>query len=177
MHWCITEICCGSTAQHAAQHSMHTSNQHLECGTKHTAHSTQHSTAQQKVFPCTLACLSGHASYSLIHTGSTTQPTDTPHLAVQVVGKTHMDELAYSLMGQNAHYGTPVNTAAPGRVPGGSSSGSAVSLAAATVAAAAAAAAAAVAAAAASVVAAIRLFCRPCRNPEARAVCIQDKKG
>jgi hypothetical protein len=46
---------------------------------------------------------------------------------LQVIGKTHMDELAYSLMGQNAHYGTPVNTAAPGRVPGGSSSGSAVS--------------------------------------------------
>lgn len=44
-----------------------------------------------------------------------------------VVGKTHMDELAYSLNGENAHYGTPVNVAAPGRVPGGSSSGSAVS--------------------------------------------------
>ncbi|KAG1668983.1 hypothetical protein FOA52_000576 [Chlamydomonas sp. UWO 241] len=40
-------------------------------------------------------------------------------------GKTHMDELAYSLNGENAHYGTPRNPAAPGRVPGGSSSGSA----------------------------------------------------
>lgn len=38
-----------------------------------------------------------------------------------------MDELAYSLNGENAHYGTPVNVAAPGRIPGGSSSGSAVS--------------------------------------------------
>ena len=37
-----------------------------------------------------------------------------------------MDELAYSLNGENAHYGTPVNAAAPGRIPGGSSSGSAV---------------------------------------------------
>jgi amidase len=43
-----------------------------------------------------------------------------------IVGKTHMDELAYSLLGENHQYGTPVNVAAPGRVPGGSSSGSAV---------------------------------------------------
>ncbi len=41
-----------------------------------------------------------------------------------LIGKTHTDELAYSLMGANAHYGTPLNTAAPARVPGGSSSGS-----------------------------------------------------
>ena len=46
------------------------------------------------------------------------------------VGKTHTDELAYSLMGANAHYGTPVNTADPRRVPGGSSSGSAAAVAA-----------------------------------------------
>lgn len=45
------------------------------------------------------------------------------------VGKTHMDELAYSLMGENAHYGTPLNPAAPDRVPGGSSSGSASAVA------------------------------------------------
>lgn len=41
-----------------------------------------------------------------------------------LVGKTHTDEIAYSLMGVNAHYGTPINPAAPDRVPGGSSSGS-----------------------------------------------------
>lgn len=41
-------------------------------------------------------------------------------------GVTHTDELMFSLNGQNAHYGTPVNPAAPGRIPGGSSSGSAV---------------------------------------------------
>ncbi len=46
------------------------------------------------------------------------------------VGKTKTDELAWSLSGQNAHYGTPANTAAPGRVPGGSSSGSASAVAA-----------------------------------------------
>ena len=41
------------------------------------------------------------------------------------VGKTITDELAYSLNGQNTHYGTPTNFAAPKRLPGGSSSGSA----------------------------------------------------
>lgn len=47
-----------------------------------------------------------------------------------LLGTTHMDEFAYSLMGANAHYGTPLNTAAPQRVPGGSSSGSASAVAA-----------------------------------------------
>ncbi|WP_138465939.1 amidase [Poseidonocella sp. HB161398] len=47
----------------------------------------------------------------------------------ELAGKTHMDELAYSLMGENAHYGTPLNPAAPDRVPGGSSSGSASAVA------------------------------------------------
>ena len=45
-------------------------------------------------------------------------------------GKTHTVELAFSLDGRNAHYGTPDNPAAPGRVPGGSSSGSAAAVAA-----------------------------------------------
>lgn len=44
----------------------------------------------------------------------------------ELVGITHMDELAYSLNGENHHFGTPVNHAAPDRIPGGSSSGSAV---------------------------------------------------
>lgn len=47
-----------------------------------------------------------------------------------LMGMTHTDELAYSLMGVNAHYGTPVNWADPRRVPGGSSSGSAAAVAA-----------------------------------------------
>lgn len=42
-----------------------------------------------------------------------------------LVGKTLTDELAFSMSGENIHYGTPVNPAAPGRIPGGSSSGSA----------------------------------------------------
>jgi amidase len=44
-------------------------------------------------------------------------------------GKTQTDELAFSLMGQNAHFPHPVNPAAPGRVTGGSSSGSAAAVA------------------------------------------------
>jgi amidase len=42
----------------------------------------------------------------------------------RMVGKTLTDELTYSLSGQNVHYGTPVNHAAPDRIPGGSSNGS-----------------------------------------------------
>ncbi|XP_073126509.1 amidase 1 isoform X3 [Henckelia pumila] len=44
------------------------------------------------------------------------------------VGKTVMDEMAYSINGENIHYGTPVNPRAEDRVPGGSSSGSAVAV-------------------------------------------------
>ncbi|KAI8024186.1 Amidase 1 [Camellia lanceoleosa] len=46
------------------------------------------------------------------------------------IGKTVMDEMAYSMDGENKHYGTPKNPCAPDRVPGGSSSGSAVAVAA-----------------------------------------------
>jgi len=46
-----------------------------------------------------------------------------------LVGITHMDELAYSIDGQNEHYGAPMNPAADKRLPGGSSSGSAVAVA------------------------------------------------
>ncbi len=51
-------------------------------------------------------------------------------LGAQLVGKAQMDEMAYSLLGANPHYGTPTNPAAPDRHPGGSSSGSAVAAAA-----------------------------------------------
>lgn len=46
-----------------------------------------------------------------------------------LIGKTHTDELTYSLNGENFHYGTPENVNAPGRIPGGSSSGSAAAVA------------------------------------------------
>ena len=42
-----------------------------------------------------------------------------------VAGIARTDEFAYSLAGTNAHYGTPPNPRAPGRISGGSSSGSA----------------------------------------------------
>jgi amidase len=47
-----------------------------------------------------------------------------------LIGKTHTDELASGMFGENPHYGPPVNPRAPGRVPGGSSSGSAAAVAA-----------------------------------------------
>jgi len=62
-------------------------------------------------------------------------PATSPVLAalldagIRCVGRVQTDELAYSLNGQNIHYGTPVNPAAPERLPGGSSSGSVVAVA------------------------------------------------
>lgn len=66
------------------------------------------------------------------------QPTETSAVVVQrflqagaaMVGKTVTDELAFSLEGENEHYGTPINPRCPDRLPGGSSSGSAVAVAA-----------------------------------------------
>lgn len=46
--------------------------------------------------------------------------------AVRGIART--DELAWSLAGTNAHYGTPPNPRAPYRIPGGSSSGSATAV-------------------------------------------------
>ena len=45
-----------------------------------------------------------------------------------ITGKTICDEFFYSVAGMNAHYGTPLNARAPGRIPGGSSSGSAAAV-------------------------------------------------
>ncbi|MSR30585.1 MAG: amidase [Gemmataceae bacterium] len=45
------------------------------------------------------------------------------------LGKTISDELAFSIIGANHFYGTPLNPKAPDRVPGGSSSGSASAVA------------------------------------------------
>ena len=47
-----------------------------------------------------------------------------------LIGKTITDEVSLGILGENAFDGTPVNTAAPDRVPGGSSSGSAAAVAA-----------------------------------------------
>lgn len=47
-----------------------------------------------------------------------------------LIGKTITDEVSLGILGENAFYGTPLNSAAPDRVPGGSSSGSAAAVAA-----------------------------------------------
>jgi amidase len=68
----------------------------------------------------------------------THQPAATTASAIQMlldagatlVGKSCTDEIAFSLDGINIHYGTPINTQAPDRIPGGSSSGSASAVAA-----------------------------------------------
>ncbi|GAA1547108.1 amidase family protein [Nocardioides humi] len=46
-----------------------------------------------------------------------------------LTGITQIDEFGYALTGANAHYGTPPNLPAPGRISGGSSSGSASAVA------------------------------------------------
>ncbi len=46
-----------------------------------------------------------------------------------LLGKTISDEMAFSLDGENFHYGTPLNSRCPDRIPGGSSSGSAAAVA------------------------------------------------
>ena len=58
---------------------------------------------------------------------TTTAPTVQRLLdaGARFVGKTITDEFAFSMNGQNAHFGSPVNGAAPDRISGGSSSGSA----------------------------------------------------
>ncbi|MCE2656711.1 MAG: amidase [Rubrivivax sp.] len=50
-----------------------------------------------------------------------------------LAGKTITDELAFSMNGQNAHFGAPLNGAAPDRITGGSSCGSASAVSHATV--------------------------------------------
>src|SRR5205823_1057493 len=47
-----------------------------------------------------------------------------------LIGKTITDEVSLGILGENAFYGTPLNSMAPDRVPGGSSSGSAAAVAA-----------------------------------------------
>ncbi len=58
---------------------------------------------------------------------TTTAPTVQKLLdaGARFVGKTVTDELAFSMNGNNAHFGVPINGAAPDRIAGGSSSGSA----------------------------------------------------
>lgn len=50
-------------------------------------------------------------------------------LGMVTIGKTNLSEFAFSGLGINRHFGTPVNPLDPARVPGGSSSGAAVAVA------------------------------------------------
>ena len=61
---------------------------------------------------------------------TTTAPTVQKLLdaGAALAGKTVTDELAFSMNGNNAHFGAPLNGAAPDRITGGSSSGSAAAV-------------------------------------------------
>ena len=83
--------------------------------------------------------VAGHPTGGGNHDWARAQPVPTRHAwAVQtlldagatLIGKTITDEVSLGILGENAFDGTPLNTRAPGRVPGGSSSGSAAAVAA-----------------------------------------------
>lgn len=83
--------------------------------------------------------IAGHPTGAGNPTWLSTHVTPTHHQAIVTklldagatcIGKTITDELAYSINGDNIHYGTPLNSAASDRVPGGSSSGSVAAVAA-----------------------------------------------
>jgi amidase len=84
--------------------------------------------------------VAGHPTGGGNHDWARTNPVPTRHAwAVQrlldagaiLIGKTITDEVSLGILGENAFDGTPLNTKAPDRVPGGSSSGSAAAVAAA----------------------------------------------
>jgi amidase len=75
----------------------------------------------------------GHPTWAKTHAAAARNAPVVDRLldaGARLVGKTNMDEMAYSLLGANPHYGTPINPAARDRHPGGSSTGSAVAVAA-----------------------------------------------
>jgi amidase len=74
----------------------------------------------------------GHPLWAATHDAATSHASVVDALLVagaQLVATTHMDEMAYSLLGANPHYGAPLNPVDANRHPGGSSSGSAVAVA------------------------------------------------
>lgn len=82
--------------------------------------------------------IAGHVTGCGNPTWRDTHPPATAHAVcvelllasgARCVGKTITDELAFSLLGENFFYGTPLNPRSPDRVPGGSSCGSASAVA------------------------------------------------
>lgn len=74
----------------------------------------------------------GHPDWARTHEGADTDAPAVDALlsaGCDLVGVTIMDELAYSLAGQNPFFGTPQNPRAPERLCGGSSCGSAAAVA------------------------------------------------
>ena len=71
----------------------------------------------------------GGSPFVLAMSGIKTQTAPTVQTLLDAgarfVGKTVTDELAFSMNGNSAHFGAPLNGAAPDRITGGSSSGSA----------------------------------------------------
>ncbi|KAJ7975236.1 outer envelope protein 64, chloroplastic-like [Quillaja saponaria] len=75
----------------------------------------------------------GHPDWAMTHdAASRTSPVVSALVegGATCIGRTVVDELAYGISGENKHYGTPTNPAAPAKVPGGSSSGAAAAVAA-----------------------------------------------
>lgn len=75
----------------------------------------------------------GHPAWARTHDAASRDAEVVERLldaGADLIGVTIMDELAYSLAGQNPHHGTPVNPRAPQRLCGGSSCGSAAAVAA-----------------------------------------------
>ncbi len=74
----------------------------------------------------------GHPAWLATHPPATATASAVAMLLAAgctLVGRTISDELCYSLSGENEHFGTPRNPAAPRRIPGGSSAGSAAAVA------------------------------------------------
>lgn len=73
----------------------------------------------------------GHPDWLRTHPPATETAAAVQRLldaAADMIGKALTDELAYSLTGENVHYGTPINPRCPERIPGGSSNGSVVAV-------------------------------------------------
>jgi Asp-tRNA(Asn)/Glu-tRNA(Gln) amidotransferase A subunit family amidase len=66
------------------------------------------------------------AAVAAVHAGAVRALVEA---GASIRGIARTDEFAYSVMGANAHYGTPPNPRAPERLPGGSSSGPATAVA------------------------------------------------